>query len=521
MRKQTAFITIAITLCLIFLLIAPNHQENPDPGHASPTPMSIQPVADALVFQAYPTTNYGSFTTLQTDPLSGRVIRFFIRFDLSSIPGGANIVSAKIKLQYVQYYFNNPSGRTIECRHCTDDGWSEGTIIWNNAPFGQCAGSATATATVPSSAACKMEWDVTSDVQSDYTGDKKSSWMLKDSAEGTATRIIPGWASKEFSAPDSRPILEVEYTTADFSISVSPTSLTITRGASGTSTVTVTSTVGGFNSPVSLSCSNLPSGVTSSFSPSSVTPSAGGSATSTLTLTVSSSASLGSSDINVVGTSGSLTHSTPIHLTIISGPDFTITASPNALTLAPGSSGVSSITVTSVGGFSTAVSLSISGLPTGATESFSPASVTPPADDSTQSTLTISTTPGVTSGIYTLTVTGTSGATTHSTTITLTIPSPATYSFNVRTGATKIIVTCTWSGSGSTSIQLVSPTTTYTESSMSVYEKTTISVSGGTTTYNHLKRVELTLTAPASSDQIWTLRLYTDVTMYQLNIETA
>ncbi|HLA78129.1 MAG TPA: hypothetical protein VJU18_11170, partial [Vicinamibacteria bacterium] len=59
--------------------------------------------------------------------------------------------------------------------------------------------------------------------------------------------------------------------TPDFSLSCSPSSLSVQQGSSGTSTCTVTST-GGFNSAVSLACASLPSGVGCSYNPASVTP---------------------------------------------------------------------------------------------------------------------------------------------------------------------------------------------------------------------------------------------------------
>jgi len=66
----------------------------------------------------------------------------------------------------------------------------------------------------------------------------------------------------------------------DFQLSVSPSSLTIARGQSGTATFTV-KPLNGFNSAVSFSCSGLPAETTCAFNPTSVTPN-GNSATSTL-----------------------------------------------------------------------------------------------------------------------------------------------------------------------------------------------------------------------------------------------
>ncbi len=71
----------------------------------------------------------------------------------------------------------------------------------------------------------------------------------------------------------------------------------------------------GFTGSVTLNATGLPSGVTAGFSPNPT------STTSTLTLTVASGTAAGTSTITIGGTSGSLTASTSIQLTITaSGP---------------------------------------------------------------------------------------------------------------------------------------------------------------------------------------------------------
>jgi len=102
-------------------------------------------------------------------------------------------------------------------------------------------------------------------------------------------------------------------------------------------------------------------------------------------------------------------------------PDFSISASPTSLTIQQGSSGSSTITVTSINGFNQPVQLSVSGAPSGVTATLSPSQVTPPAGGTATSTLTVSVATTATPGSYTLTVTGTSGALAHSTYITLEI----------------------------------------------------------------------------------------------------
>ena len=74
-------------------------------------------------------------------------------------------------------------------------------------------------------------------------------------------------------------------------------------------------------------------------------------------------------------------------------------------------------TISALNGFSGSVALSASGLPSGASASFSPTSVT----GNGSSTMTVSTGVATPAGTYTVTVTGTSGALVHSTTVTLVV----------------------------------------------------------------------------------------------------
>jgi N-acetylneuraminic acid mutarotase len=72
-------------------------------------------------------------------------------------------------------------------------------------------------------------------------------------------------------------------------------------------------------------------------------------------------------------------------------PDFTVTASPGTLTVTAGSSGVTTVSVAASNGFNAAVTFSCSGLPSGASCSFSPANVTPSGAAASTTTLTVAT----------------------------------------------------------------------------------------------------------------------------------
>jgi hypothetical protein len=103
--------------------------------------------------------------------------------------------------------------------------------------------------------------------------------------------------------------------TPNFTIGASPSSVAVTRGGTGTSTITITSQ-NSFGSATTLSATGLPTGVTAAFSTNPVTPPANSSATSTLTFTASASATVGIATVTVTGTSGTLTHSTTIALSV-------------------------------------------------------------------------------------------------------------------------------------------------------------------------------------------------------------
>ncbi|MEQ1884841.1 MAG: hypothetical protein ABL967_07250 [Bryobacteraceae bacterium] len=97
-----------------------------------------------------------------------------------------------------------------------------------------------------------------------------------------------------------------------FTVSLSPSRLTVRRGRTGSYTITVAAS-GGFSSNVALSVSGLPSRVTASIAPSSV---AGGNGTATLSINVASNASTGSRTITVTGTGGGVTKTATATLTI-------------------------------------------------------------------------------------------------------------------------------------------------------------------------------------------------------------
>ena len=194
----------------------------------------------------------------------------------------------------------------------------------------------------------------------------------------------------------------------DFTLATSPASQSVTAGGGTSYTVTI-NPIGGFTGSVSLSASGLPSGVSASFNPNPATSS------STLAVTTSASTPPGSYPLTITGVNGNRSHTTTVTLVVNapSGPDFGLAASPASQTVVRGGSTTFTVTITPSGGFNGSVSLSVGGLPSGASGSFNPNPAT------SSSTLSVTTSASTPTGSRTVTVTGVSGSVTHSTTVSL------------------------------------------------------------------------------------------------------
>ena len=102
----------------------------------------------------------------------------------------------------------------------------------------------------------------------------------------------------------------------DFTLNVSPTSLTITAGVAGSQVSITAAAVSSFGGTVTVAITGLPTGVTANPATLSLTP---GIAQST-TLTAALSAVAATPTVTFTGTSGGLTHSAPLALTVQGAP---------------------------------------------------------------------------------------------------------------------------------------------------------------------------------------------------------
>lgn len=187
-------------------------------------------------------------------------------------------------------------------------------------------------------------------------------------------------------------------------VTVQPSRQTIAPGMPTAFTVLVSST-GGFNAPVKLQLDNqasLPSSISAVFTPSTVTPPADGSGYAILVISTTTSTPTKEYTLTISGTGGGVTDSATVTLEVTTKSTFTVSASPFSQIIGLTYSNQFAITVTSLGQFSSSVSLTLDQVPYGVSYSFDPASVTPPRGSSAYTTLTLSVAADASPNVYAL-----------------------------------------------------------------------------------------------------------------------
>lgn len=202
---------------------------------------------------------------------------------------------------------------------------------------------------------------------------------------------------------------------ATYQIGTPTPAQTVTQGSAVTYPITTQSDFG-YQNPVTFSGTvmGLPPGTSASFSPTSVTPGAG----STLTITTSTTTPPGVYPLTISANSGLIDRNLNLTLTVGALP-FSITATPASQTVIGSGTAVYQVTVTPNGGFSGPVNLSgPTGLPPGATATYSPTTL---ANGGGTSTLTVTTSASTPAGTYTLNARVTGNGVTRTTPVTLVV----------------------------------------------------------------------------------------------------
>lgn len=280
----------------------------------------------------------------------------------------------------------------------------------------------------------------------------------------------------------------------DFQVTLSPTSLSIQQGGSGTATLTLTPQ-NGFSGTVSLSLVGAPSGV--SLSPTSLSVTGTNPVTQALTLSVAGTTPTGAYSLKVRAASGSLTKETSLNLTVTAPPpppDFTLSLNPTSLSVEQGQTGTTTLTLTPQNGFQGQVSLSLVGAPSEV--SLSPTSLQVSGASPLTQTLTLSVGQGVAPGSYSLQVRAQSGSLTRTASLTLTVTVPPSFTLSLsptdpkapRGGQAQVSLTLTPQGGfqGQVALSLVgapqgltlSPTSLQVSGSAPVTQALTLDASG-------------------------------------------
>lgn len=195
-----------------------------DPDTATLTP----PNKDSYVDSVNPNQNWGTATSLYVY----NYYRIYVVFDASSIPSGATVSLAQLKLGSAAAY-GNGNGR-VDAHGCSDTSWGETTITWNNKP----AYDGTIQDYQTPASGGTTTWTVTGWVNGKTGGLVGFLLKMNNEAAGYGTQF----ASKERDGND--PQLYVEYTaTVSITITSSP--------ATGSGYVTVDSTA--YNTPQTFS----------------------------------------------------------------------------------------------------------------------------------------------------------------------------------------------------------------------------------------------------------------------------
>jgi len=176
----------------------------------TPTTVTLTATADSYVDQNNASDNNGSDDSIRVrSTTSGNPdtnYRTFLQFNLASIPSGATIQSASLRL----YLYDAPgASRTYEAHRVTAS-WAESTITWSNQPGA--ATSATATTSTGTSDNVTLAWSVAADVQVFVSGSQTNNgWRIKDETESGSSDREGRFRSKEYGTASQRPQLVVTY----------------------------------------------------------------------------------------------------------------------------------------------------------------------------------------------------------------------------------------------------------------------------------------------------------------------
>jgi len=179
------------------------------------TTINIYDVEDAYIDQTVPNGNFGSSVEVRSKPFAPSWSeRFLLKFDLSSIPSNASIVSAKVVLTVTSFMSTSSTIRAYRI----NDSWSESSVTWSNFSNDyDGTHSAQKTCAWPNqNLGSTRSWNLLSDVQNMHSGViDNNGWLFRDKNLNSTTQAYWNFGSSENVTSANRPVLQVTYTTFD------------------------------------------------------------------------------------------------------------------------------------------------------------------------------------------------------------------------------------------------------------------------------------------------------------------
>jgi N-acetylglucosamine-6-sulfatase len=158
-------------------------------------------VADTAVNGAKPGTTYGAATNLQSGTVSGSTIRTLVRFDLASVPLGAQVMSSTVTLTRT-----TSSLGTIDAKRVTAP-WVEGTVTWQSFASAFDGAIHASFSNGAPATALALSFDLTSLTQDWVAGTYPNEGFVLSQTGGTTT----AWSSSETPTFGVRPKLVLCY----------------------------------------------------------------------------------------------------------------------------------------------------------------------------------------------------------------------------------------------------------------------------------------------------------------------
>ena len=165
---------------------------------------------DTFIDEYLPNNSSGTqpYMIVRSMNLVGFELDTLVKFNLSTIPTGTFISSAKLNIYYYYYNDSNPSGNPLNVHRITST-WSEGATNWTNRPTYD--SNVASTVSGPGSYGW-IQWNVRSDVRDFVNGSKTNyGWQIMDASASSNSMIY--FYPKEYTDSNYRPYLEVEYGT--------------------------------------------------------------------------------------------------------------------------------------------------------------------------------------------------------------------------------------------------------------------------------------------------------------------